>query len=340
MLMVCANILLELKIKAPWYIKLLFPFSYFIFYQYSIIARSYSLVFPLLMLILVIYDKRLNNSFLYAIILFFFMNISLHTLIIAGSLYLLFLIDVYKDNEFKNKRNLIACILIFFEFLITVILTLPNPDCVFMKNGGSTLFHIISEATVGDDSNIILEIIITFFMIGIIIFKNKENKINNLIRLLILFLPVLMVYLFITYQVWHVGIIFILIFFYFTVDDSINTNKLVKIVFSVILIVQIYWSFCSLCFDYLYKYSASKDVAEFLIENNYDDRPICGMGYSITAIQPYFNKNIFANRNSDKSFYFWKENNGYDITMKTDYDIYIISNFYSCNYEEEIKWLE
>ena len=330
----------ELKIKAPWYIKLLFPFSYFIFYQYSIIARSYCLIFPLLMIILLIYDKRLKKSILYATILFFFMNISLHTLIISGSLYLLFLIDVYKDNKFKSKRNLIACIMIFFELLLTMIWTLPNSDCSFIGNGGNTIFHVISEATIGNDFNIMLEIIVTIFMIGIIIFKNKGKKVNDLIRLLILFVPVLMVYLFITYQVWHVGIIFFLILFYFIIDNSINTNKLIQISFVVILVVQIYWSLCSLGYDYKNNYSASKDVAEFLIKNNYDNESICGLGYSVTAIQPYFNRNIFENQNTNKSFYFWKKNNGYDNIMKTNKDIYVISKFYKYDYIEEIEWLE
>ena len=33
-------ILFEYKIKVPWYIKIIFPFTYFIFYQYTIVARS------------------------------------------------------------------------------------------------------------------------------------------------------------------------------------------------------------------------------------------------------------------------------------------------------------
>ena len=40
-------ILFEYKIKVPWYIKIIFPFTYFLFYQYTIVVRSYCLVFPL-----------------------------------------------------------------------------------------------------------------------------------------------------------------------------------------------------------------------------------------------------------------------------------------------------
>ena len=51
-------ILFEYKIKCPWYIKILFPFTYFIFYQYTIVVRSYCLIFPLLMLIVLLYKDR------------------------------------------------------------------------------------------------------------------------------------------------------------------------------------------------------------------------------------------------------------------------------------------
>ncbi len=191
----------EFKIKAPWYVKMLFPFTYFILYQNTIIARSYCLVLPILMTLICNYDKRIQKPILFSIILFIFMNISLHTLIIAGSLYVLFFIDVYKYNKFKNKKNIIAICLIFIELLITALCTYPNSDCTFTGNGGKNIFHIISEATVSSYANIVIEIIITFSVIGILIFSNKDNKekrIKSIIRMLILFVPVLMVYMVIT----------------------------------------------------------------------------------------------------------------------------------------------
>ena len=40
-------IIFEFKVKVPWYIKILFPFTYFLGYQYTIVARSSCLIFPI-----------------------------------------------------------------------------------------------------------------------------------------------------------------------------------------------------------------------------------------------------------------------------------------------------
>lgn len=50
--------ILEFKTKLPLYLKLVLPFTYYIFYQYSIVARSYCLVFPILMYLATIYNEK------------------------------------------------------------------------------------------------------------------------------------------------------------------------------------------------------------------------------------------------------------------------------------------
>ena len=131
------------------------------------------------------------------------------------------------------------------------------------------------------------------------------------------------------------------IFYYiFIVNNSVNTQTTVKISLILIFLIQIYWSVSAINYDFSNNYSASKDVAEFLKENDYENKTIYGLGYSVTAIQPYFEKNIFANQNTNKSFYLWKDNNGYDTKVNDNVDICVISALYINSYKDVIEWLK
>ena len=66
-------------------------------------------------------------------------------------------------------------------------------------------------------------------------------------------------------------------------------------------------------------------------------------GYSTTAIEPYFDKNIFENRNTDKSFYLWDKNHEYYTNkemLENKADVYVISTFYMGQYIDVIRELE
>jgi len=333
-------VIFEFKIKVPWLIKVIFPFTYFIFYQYTIVARSYCIVFPLLMLIISIYEKRFEKPILFAIILFFFMNISLHTLVISGSLYLIFLIDLFKRKSFKEQKIILACVLIFVELLLVCLCAIPAKDCSFVPRKGENIVHVIIEATIGSNLNKIFEFI-TIIIIFLICMFNLER--NQIIDFLILILPVTMVLVFITFQNWHIGIIWLIIFSGFIINKSINNKIFIKVLSLIVCLTQLYWTICSINYDINNNYSASKDVAIFLKENNYARKNIYGLGYSVTAIQPYFDYNIFKNQNTDKSFYLWKKNNGYmdlEEIINNKADIYIISKFYQNSYYKVIDELE
>lgn len=323
-------IIFEFKIKAPWYIKLLFPFSYFILYQYTIIARSYCLIFPVLMLLALVYNKRFERPILYSIVLYILMNISLHTLIIAGSLYLIYLIEVVKDKKYKTKKISIACILIFITLAVTVLITLPAEDCVYMSNGGKNFLYVITEATIGNDEPTIIQGVITvLFLITLyIIMRKKDNK--DFFEISILFLPLLAFFMIVTCQKWHIGIVWILFVSYLIMKDIINKDLIAKIFVTFICVVQVIWTFKSYKYDIFENYSASKNAAEFIKQYNYEELYIYGLGYSVTAIQPYFEKNIFDNKESDKAFNLWKVDGNYSQTEKfvTDADIYVLSTIY------------
>lgn len=325
-------ILFEYKSNAPWYIKLLFPFTYFLIYQYTIVARSYCLIFPLLMLITIIYKDRFNKCFLFSIVLFLFMNISLHSLVIAGSFYLIYIIESISTKKIEKRQVLITIGILFLEFLLTVVITYPASDCSYGTGSNASLFHIISEATIGSNLNIYVEIIISIIIFGILFFTlSWEKKIN----FLVIILPILFVFIFIKFLPWHAGIMWLLLFICLIISGQINNNMIVKVFVVFVCFVQIGWTLSSIHYDFNNRYSASGDVANYLDDYVDENKIIYGLGYSKTAILPYFEENIFNNVLTDKSFYIWAKDNkelSINESYNLDVDVYVISEFYLNNY--------
>lgn len=333
-------VLLLYKVKVPWYIKVLFPFTYFIFFQYSIVARSYCMVFPMLMIIALIYKKRFDKPILYSFILFLFMNISLHTLMIAGSFYLIYIIESILDKKIKLKKVKLGLVLMFIMFLLTTIIVFPSSDCDFGVGVRVSLFRVLMEATIGSNLNVFLETL--FGIIILVVFIVSLNR-TRFINFLILLLPVSFVLMFVAFQIWHVGVIWLLMFSYFIISGAIMDSRLIKIFVVIVCLVQGYWNVSSIIYDYNNNYTGAYDTYKYLEDYVNDDYKIYGFGYSKTAINPYFDKNIFDNKLIDKAFHIWisgsKEMNLMDV-IDPNVDIFVISDFYKNDYLSLISFLE
>ena len=72
------------KSNLKWYIKVLLPFSYFVFYQYTIVARGYCLILLLLSLIATIWDDRIKKCYLFTFFLILLMSAEAYTFMLAG----------------------------------------------------------------------------------------------------------------------------------------------------------------------------------------------------------------------------------------------------------------
>ena len=343
-------VLFEFKIKAPWYLKILLPFTYFIFYQYTIIARSYSLIFLVGTLLLLAYEKRFERPIVFSLILFIFMNICAYTFIIAGSIYLLYIYESLKILTNKNKKEDKECfkeekeiklprkrlyfslILILIMFLLITIMLLPAEGGVYGKVKKSNIMNIFLEATFVSSENISIWFTILFFIFLVFALRKEKNKYKLLCSFIILFLPVMLFSEFITIKNYHIGIFTMLFIGFFIANNLVNKNIFIKLMFIVMCILQIYWSVKAGISDYWNKYSAAKEIANYIKEKDYDEKIIYGYGYSITAINPYFEKNIFKNQNTEKSYHLWLKEQGYNDKIESlddeDVKVYIISIYY------------
>lgn len=78
------------------------------------------------------------------------------------------------------------------------------------------------------------------------------------------------------------------------------------VILTLIIGVQINWTIIASSFDIKNPYCASKNVAKFLKENNYDKNKIYMLGYRPIAINPYFEKNLYQNSYQGKSYGIWQ----------------------------------
>lgn len=359
-------ILLEFKLKLPWYLKLLIPFTYYILYQYNIVARSYCLLFPALCYLAMVYPNRREKPAQYAIGLALLSSICLHGCILSGTLFLLYFMEYLtrrmKEEKslrsfFKEKKVWIPFLILglFYCFLIFTLIPRTTPQ-IQPAVGEIDLFEktieIMGEASISskvtqDWANVvgsIWTIIITVLLT--IRAKKEERKIWVLLLLTLAFL------VFYYCNAWHVGILTLTFFFVWYILYQGKTEKmkqwekvvlLISIIF--LLIMQIMWSVKAFIEESKQSYSLGQSMAESLKEPVEQGKKIYGVDYSVTAILPYYEKNIFANfPNKDHSFYHWVAQDGTirrtDELVAGEADIYVISEAYLPYYLTLVQKLE
>jgi hypothetical protein len=307
----------------PLIIKILFPFTYFAFYQYAVVARSYCLIPFVLFLTAIKYKTKIEQPFLYILLLCLLANISAITFLMAGMFLFVHLLDVGKiwrqmDKRLKT-RHIIAVLIFGITSLQLVLLLAPPRDQIFAygANIGLVNFFEVSKrmysgSLVADETGNImwLHLAVSALVFIATIFLLRQKKLT-----LLYLLPLLVIlgFLAIKYSnVWHQGILFFLWIFVLWVsfdqdknEEPSKTGKLVLVLMTVVLGVQVYWSAYAAHNDFYHSYSGSVEVAKYIRSNQLENRKIFVSGWKTMAIQPYFDDNIFYNYNNGSALRIW-----------------------------------
>lgn len=324
-------------LKAPFYriIRLVLPFSYFLFYQYTIISRPYCLVMLAFCLLAIFYKTKNKHPFLYSFCLILLAIVHPFTFIISSGLALCWFIENIENKTF-NKKTAGAYFLLFIFYASLIILLIPDSNAFAMN--------------MEYKSNIYMRLLYSFIIIPANCFIS--SVFSELYKqsyfvydfLLGLFIGVIVWYfiyfytsnkkLFKTFLIpyipfaicaskyaclWHVGIIFCFIIFICWITLDIENNKtknknseLIKKCFALFVVFSLfsnlYWNFKSCILDVFICYAKGKKEAEFIKENHLDKYKIMtdwykedctntGINGTWLTIAPYFNKNIFYNFN-------------------------------------------
>jgi len=352
--------------NAPFHpvIKILLPFTFFLFFQYSVIARSYVLV-PVLLFVLASFYRSWPRKILKFILLIGFLaNVSAHAAILSVAIFMHCFADIIKKwtelNDTDKRKYIFAACTYIILLALALVQMYPADDCYFargikpdMRTFVASSVRIMSDALISNYAldgfkinsyiDCIRYVFITFvFVVFAVWFLWRKV-------LLLYSVPtfgLLILFHFKYYNVWHQGILFV--FFIFVLWISIDKEtefslyqftkqqscfnyspfknrllpQMMNILLGIICVTQIYWSANVLLYDINNPYSGSKKAARFLKANGYNSYEITGLEFKSIAIQPYFTNNIFGNINpgSNKGFWWWSYNNGYDMDIESILD--------------------
>lgn len=295
--------LFEYKIKAPLFAKVMIPFTYFIAFQYTTITRSYTMVFLALLLIVILYRNSTKKPILYSLALLFLQQICAYTFIIAGSFYLLFIIDICKEKLYKKLTYILSVLFLFASFLVTAVGLIPANDNKYTSEE-LNIFIAISQAFYTSGKNLIISIVVALAVLGMFAYAISKRGKTALVRAGIILLPVLVFMQLISCKSWHIGILFLLMMSLVMIFDLWEVKYFSLFLLSVFA-VQIVFTAISINYDYSNPMCGSKATSQRIsqyVDANYF---ILGVGWKTTAIEAYFDHNIFENHTDEFAYLNW-----------------------------------
>ncbi|MEM8933437.1 MAG: hypothetical protein AAGE94_19760 [Acidobacteriota bacterium] len=297
----------------PLAIRLLLPFSFFVAFQYAVIARSYALVFPILMAILLVYPRRRERILTFAALLILLSNVSLHGLGMAGALSALYALDLWQEGvrprhlvRAEWRRHWLAALLVGGSALALVLMLKPPPDL-----GRPSIEPILDPR---DLAQILANITASFLF--------KANAVSATVwvvlvawfwrtRNLLLYALLTLANLVIAsiyYSAWHEGLFFLALVFTLLRSFQrlpklpahrfdVRFRAVVLVVASAILLHHVSWTVRTLRYDIDGPFSGAGEMARLIEEHGLDDPTIrlYATSFPCIALQPYFDHNLFAN---------------------------------------------
>jgi hypothetical protein len=314
--------LLVLNSPFPRFLKLALPFTFFLLYQYAVVARSYVLV-PLMLFAIASWWKK--RPLAVTVTLGLLANCSIHAAVISGGIAIIWLVEQLRArsaNASARWRKLLLCssiILCFYAFALWT--AWPPRDLMYISIVRGHTPAFLLSALVPLIAPVCQPIIlfIPFWAAMILVFHSRG-------KLFCLF-PVLMFAVFSGVMLgdfWHWGLIvpLLLCLLWITWPQPGAGVAWREIAGRYALIymaaVQILWSAYAIGFDHYHAYSPDLAAAQFLrpfvsnratIAATYlDDSP-----HHVTiafGILPYFDRNIYINQ--PFPFYWWSNRNPSD----------------------------
>ena len=111
--------------KIQPFTKIAFIFSYYMAYEYAVVARHYVLTTFLLFSIAAIYSKRFKTPIVYAVLVTLLLQTNAYSIVPAGALIVLFGVQTYIDRK-VSRRTIIALFIMIAGALFTVISLFPD----------------------------------------------------------------------------------------------------------------------------------------------------------------------------------------------------------------------
>lgn len=309
----------------PTPVKVLVPFTFFLFYQYAVVARNYVLIPVVLFAIAAMYRRRTEHPVAFAALLFVLANTSTHGFLIAASLAAIEGVELLVRSKNLGsrpaRRELLPLVVLGLGMAAVAFALRPPADRTFAVAGlhtpGIKEFFVVVFGMLNNslaDNKLVL---FPFLAAGLWFLRRR--------RALHLFVvpagALLIFFAFVHRAAWHEGVLFLVWVFAFWLAlenepaepaPSDRFSRLAALsLLAVVCLFQIYWSFATAKNDVNEPYSGSRDLAHYIKENDLQDSTIFGVHWSSMAVNPYFEGNVYANYDApgDVSFWEWSDKN-------------------------------
>jgi len=361
-LSVISSFILIFFVKMDNKIKFLFLLTPTILYFSNCFARVYSLITLLMILLMVVYPKRIKHPYIYGLLLLLLINSHVLVCGLVGALLLIDLYDLIKNKE----ESLLISLTISIIGIVLLVMQLykcigMNGDVLVSSNGKYLLFFslFVTDSLESQTKSKLFELILilAFFSLVYRLFKNKEYKIIFLLIFPYLYLLIVCSFIYVNGFMNHMSVVLfssILLSFLVLNIKTNYYNMYFFIIFGSLLFGSGYYIYK----DYKYDYSGSYEAYKYIEDNiPVGSNIYC---YSIklcTALKPYdvnndynfidykTNEEIFYVKHHLTTYYCDKINEDYDrsieyyiedLELKKAYKCYDI-NDYEILYESSKK---
>ncbi|HTW66838.1 MAG TPA: hypothetical protein VME17_19595 [Bryobacteraceae bacterium] len=301
----------------PLFIRLLLPFTYYLCYQYAVVARSYALIAPLLFAIAALYTQASRRPVLVAFLLCLLAGVSVHGFIVSAAIW-----ATLAEPLLRNRREIqagqrgtlaIAGVAYWLVLAFFALCAWPARDVAFAEHRGFANLHFatlrdviqmnFAGAFTGDwlTSFVVVALSAPFLWRG-------GGWILFLLTSAGLCLFGTLVYT----QVWHFGILFLA--WLFAIWISAYKTRLTPATLLALMAAigfQCYWTVAAVRYDWTHAYSGSRAAAEYLRATGVPAGGVYAVGYSSTALQPYFSSNIYSDFHggAGRAYWDWSQGN-------------------------------
>lgn len=315
----------------PAILRFLAPFTFFLQYQYAVIARTYSLTTFLAFAIAAVWLSGKRSILLLGFLLALMCQTNLYGFALAGALTAVFWLELLMESrgQFVTGRHRlefwIATVMIIASACIAVLLAWSPADLSFP--GTATYSHIPHRywwVVFTTRAKLALEVPFSSAYLASILILSLSAWLGERKRRLcvIPFATMLFVAGALYYKAWHLGMLVVglLISVWLAWQTKeFNRKRAWSYVFACVLLVvfliQIRWTVISVRNDIREPYAGAKATAIYL-RSQMGQWTIYGARYPSIAVLPYFNHNIFVNQSSH-SYWAWSVNDMSDQRLLT-----------------------
>jgi hypothetical protein len=299
----------------PLFIRLSLPFTYYLFYQYAIIARSYALIAPLLFAIAVFYTQALHRPALMTALLAMLAGVSAHGFLVSACIWITLygpLLFRWGRLQASERRKVALAGLAYWSVLVFFsICAWPAKDVAFAEHRGFANLHLLPEVAKAGLAGAFTG----YWIMSVVLIALSWPVLWRGGGWLFFLLSSAAFCLFGTLvyaQLWHFGILFLA--WLFAIWISAYKTRITAPTFLALIAAigfQCYWTAAAIRYDWDHAYSGSLAAAQYFQEDGLPPGGLYAIGYPTVAVQPYFPANIYSDFH-EGAYWDWSKRNTCD----------------------------